>query len=122
MATLRHLLLLVTPGTGIDDLNRLYDALAAIVAQRAPPTNTRHSTTTSHSDNGGGSPFGQVRAQGCRAAPSGDWTGMGGNHFEYSPDAPVIAAVITAKIIDYLIGMRQHAAVLKRRNGFGFQP
>jgi arginine decarboxylase len=115
MATLRHLLLLVTPGTGIDDLRRLYDALAGIIASRArrrtvdipPPPPIPNMAVVPRA----------AKFAPKVALPIRDAIGRvsGETIATYPPGVPVIAAgeVVTSEIIDYLVCMHRHGAVLK---------
>ena len=115
MATLRHLLLLVTPGTGDDDLNRLYDALAAIITNRGRrraldiPQPPRIPTMAVVPRLAKFAPKVAVPILDAIGRVSGETIAT------YPPGVPVIAAgeVITAEIIDYLVCMRHHGAVLK---------
>jgi arginine decarboxylase len=115
MATLRHLLLLVTPGSGMEDLNRLYDALVAILAQRARPRTLDVPPPP-------GIPTMALVPRVAKFAPKvavpiREAVGRvcGETIATYPPGVPAIAAgeVITAEILEYLRSMRHHGAVLK---------
>jgi arginine/lysine/ornithine decarboxylase len=115
MATLRHLLLLVTPGSAIDDLNRLYDALAAIIAKCARqrtldvPPPPRIPTMAAIPRLAKFAPKVAVPIREAVGRVCGETIAT------YPPGVPVIAAgeVVTAEIIEYLLCMRHHGAVLK---------
>jgi arginine/lysine/ornithine decarboxylase len=115
MATLRHLLLLVTPGTRNDDLDRLYDALAAIIAShpRRRPLDIPSPPAV---------PTMAVIPRVAKFAPKvavpiREAIGRvcGETIATYPPGVPVIAAgeVVTSEIVDYLECMRDSGAVLK---------
>jgi ornithine decarboxylase len=115
MATLRHLLLLVTPGTRMDDLDRLYGALAAIIASHPrrrpidipspPPVPTMAAIPR------------VAKFAPKVAVPIREAIGRvcGETIATYPPGVPVIAAgeVVTSDIVDYLVCMRDSGAVLK---------
>ena len=115
LATLQHVLLLITPGTTSDDLNRLYDALATITLDRAhrrildvpPPPQLPTMAIVLR----------EAKFARKVAVPVSDAVGRVSAETiaTYPPGVPVIAAgeVVTREVVDYLCCMHRHGAVLK---------
>jgi ornithine decarboxylase len=115
MATLRHVLLLVTPGTAAEDLERLYDALVFVTR-----THNRARTLTVPPP-----PRLPVMAVLPREAKFSEKQSVpvreaigrisGETIATYPPGVPLIAAgeVVTPEVVDYLQCMSEQGAVLK---------
>ena len=122
MATLQHLLFLITPGTSDSDLRRLLHALEKI-RPRSPARSYCHACAASSTNDGGDSSRCEVFAQAF--VPEREAVGQvsGETVATYPPGAPIIAAgeVVTSEAIDYLRCLKLSGAALRGASDPSFE-
>jgi ornithine decarboxylase len=115
LATIRHVLFLVTPGTADEDLHRLARALDTICRRPAPATRRTMPeppplpTMAVLPRTAKFSPKRSVALAQAVGEVSGETVAT------YPPGAPVIAAgeIVSGEVVEYLACLRSHGAVLK---------
>jgi arginine decarboxylase len=123
MATLQHVLFLLTPGTSDDDLQRVLRALTRISNERHPITRATAPVPPPVPEMAVPprvAKFSPKRAVPLRAAVgrvSGETVAT------YPPGAPVIAAgeVVSLEVVEYLRCMKDSGAVLKGASDLSFE-